>query len=191
MKRLALVLLAASCAQVGPVLYRTPCGVQVRALIPDGGWPADWSEQRLRDAETEALAALKQYGRNGVDVNACAKLANWNLYPYPSPTWRDPYGRKVAGVTNCSKGLSIIGSDDPRRNALAHELAHAIQRCSPPQPPIDEGLDSDHADWNRDGINDAIEALYRAGQVYRSAASVRDAGQPVHALPSDWPEVLR
>lgn len=191
---LAAIFIAASCAQVGPVLYRTPCGVQVRAIVlldgGSGGWPVDWSEQRLHDAETEALAEF-QAQDSGVAVNACARLADWNLYPYPEPTWRDNFGKKVAGVTNCSKSLSIIGSDDPRRNALAHEFAHTLQRCDAPLP-VDLGLDGDHANWNRDHIYDAIEALYVAGQVYRSAASVRpDAGPPVHALPPDWPEVLR
>jgi hypothetical protein len=61
----------------------------------------------------------------------------------------------VAGLTDCFSSRIWIGTGVFDVNAFTHELAHLAQNCNSPQP-NDPGLDSDHSNWNRDGIFDAI-----------------------------------
>lgn len=78
---------------------------------------------------------------------------------HPERVFTDEYGRRVYGLTRCEFSVIEIGTDNLGRSALAHEMVHAMQNCIPLGP-----LDHDdyyHSNWDRDGINDAIEKVRR------------------------------
>lgn len=156
---LLLLLSVAGCVHVGPVLFRTPCGMQVRGFADrDGGLPSEWTQASLAEAEARTLAMLAKYSTDPRTRDACGKLKGWNIYPERTRDFVDIYGRKVAGITNCSKDLSIAGRGDPRRWALPHELVHAVQRCWTPAP-IDPGETADHSNWTRDGLRRVVDYM--------------------------------
>ena len=170
MKYLVLLLLAgctpAATTGISPTLFRSPCGLDIRGYT-DGGVHELWTQASVAAFEDRILDEFQFIGdaRFKRKANVCKLLNGWQIWLHPQGCWVDRWGREVCGLTDCLYKLSQVGAipglnDGPDRGSLAHELAHAVQRCSPVLP-VDPDLDEDHANWTRDGIYDAIGRLVR------------------------------
>ncbi|UOF79743.1 hypothetical protein [Caudoviricetes sp.] len=103
-------------------------------------------------------------------LDVCQKMVGYRIYTREENNWQDPYGRTngdghpltVAGLTSCINKTIEIGAPplgDWNKSSLVHELFHVAQGCEALQPATG-GKDADHANWSRDGIDDAIEKAY-------------------------------
>jgi hypothetical protein len=141
------------------------CGLKLRGYTEDAGMPDNWTCASFQAAETKALYLLSAYtyaaqslnSANGDDrlKQGCPALKDWSLWVHDTPSWFDPVRNySIVGQTGCDgKSIEIGWSAIPGQTALAHEFAHAIQRCWP-RMPVDwaAGEDWGHASWTRDGI---------------------------------------
>jgi hypothetical protein len=149
MKRLALLaLLFAGCAtycksRCGMALTRpgecAPFQAQEQAAL------AIYDQRKIFPYRT-ACAALDGYK---VEIRTDVEDAGVN-----EPTFDDEMDRDVAGVTSCwAKRIQVTPTPwHSQRNALSHEMVHAIQGC--PTGPHGES----HYGWYDAGIVDAIDA---------------------------------
>ena len=146
----------------------SPCGIILMGPIPEPslgniGQPS-WTCPELVRAESVITQAFATYVKDPRFASgaACEALRGWKIWINPEPVWasadfataRNPEGL-LAGITFCDSGFSIIGNLPPLDSSLAHELAHVVQRCVPLGP----GLEGGHANWGRDGIQNAIDAV--------------------------------
>lgn len=157
MKRIALLLIAASCSPVPRIVCETRCGTQWVELQPDYYSPDDsteWTCDGLQEAEDKFLPLVQDlYPR------ACEAL-QVQLTFHPDSSW-DFYGSQVAGLTFCPMGVVELSSLNLRVSAYAHEMLHVMQGCVP-QLPVDEGQDLAHGDWVRNGFNGIINRWLEA-----------------------------
>lgn len=157
MIRFQILLLLASCATVPAPVCVTPCGLE---LLTAGA--TAWSCPALAEAEAASIEAFDAHVTDVRFRNACALLKGWRLVIMPGADWVDPYKRNVSGETNCDSWLVQVGERPPLQSSLPHELAHVIQRCMP--TPFEGSLPESqaaHANWDRDGINAAIDSVGR------------------------------
>lgn len=93
---------------------------------------------------------------------ALAVLAGLKVHTRATPCWTDPYGRSVCGLAWCQYGVVEVGTPAHwqhwSRSALPHELVHVMQGCDTPGE-IDKGMDDEHSNWERLGINEALRQL--------------------------------
>jgi len=147
-------------------LISTMCGAAL--VVDDHPYPASmqyasfrpedqllWTQEDLDNAETTAIVHLNDLPTLMSGDHLCNRLRTVTIIQEPNSVWIDPWRRDVAGMTECDLSRIYIGTGPYRDNAYAHELAHLAQNCNSPLP-IDEHLDYDHSNWNRDGIYDAI-----------------------------------
>lgn len=136
------------------------CGAVALGDIESG--ERSWLDgSQLREAEAALLYALTQHSK--LDTHkACGALAGTQIYTRSTACWTDPYGRAVCGLSWCNYRYTEVGTPAHwqhwRTSTLAHELVHVIQGCETPGE-IDPGMDRAHANWNRLGISDALQAL--------------------------------
>lgn len=123
-----------------------------------GKLPPEWTPASLAEAESRFLMMLGKYSTDPKTLDACGKLKGWSIYPMPTPSFVDAYGRKVAGWTNCQLNFSVAGAGYPAKWALPHELVHALQRCEATGP-VDPGQDDYHANWVRDGLRRVVDYM--------------------------------
>jgi len=132
-----------SCGAIPTALCPSTCGARMMGVLETGEMPEHWTCEDFQHAENMLVY--------GVDRRACAAVRNVEFYWEPGHPFY--YGaRSVAGVTFCDRNLVILSSLPPNVSAYAHEVYHLIQGCAAPLP-VDEGLDSQHANWNRANIN--------------------------------------
>ncbi len=135
---IACVLCLASCAPVPGPACVSACGLRLMA-------PAPWSCSEFQDAEDHALEAF-QAVTDPRFAHACTRISAYSVRVTAGATFPDATGRQLDGLTYCEHGAIYVGNVPPRRGALAHELAHAVQSCDPP----------DHRGWDTNGITDAL-----------------------------------
>lgn len=125
--------------------------------------PGMFTLEVLQEAEDATLPALQAYAtdpRFASQLDMCASLKGWQV----AHEWEQnfvSYGRKVSGVTMCNLKTAIVGTPpngDWRSSALAHELVHILQNCKARLPNEDDN-DEDHANWDKDGIQRAIDRV--------------------------------
>lgn len=118
--------------------------------------PADWSCRAIQEVEDVMVNGLPQFD--------ASELSHYRLTIVDPATPTDKWGREVRGWTDCFTGEMVIWAYPyhPAFSALGHEMAHALQRCTPKMP-VDPGHDADHADWWRSGI-DIVERQTREGR---------------------------
>lgn len=154
----ALLLLACSGSYDRPACV-TSCGLVYYGDFPSKVVP--YSCEQLQKLEDLTMA---EFDTRVTDLRfkpptACQAISGYSLYGTPESSWVDKYGRHISGVTICTQRTVQIGDfADIYETALSHELAHVVQNCNAIQPP-DTGLDGDHADWYRDHIYEAINAV--------------------------------
>jgi hypothetical protein len=145
MKPILLALLLTGCS-TGPICI-TDYGMGFMGY-PDGTPPdVTWSCSRINDIESKMVDYMGDY----------KLLKGYSIYLHPVDSWTDDFGRRVGGYTACGTKQMHIGLG---QEAIAHEIAHALQNCNAPLP-IDDGMDIDHADWLRDRIYLQIEKVSR------------------------------
>lgn len=160
-----LALLAVGCAPPPPpgTIYTTRCGMNYRGLIGTHEPAPRWSETIIQDLEDRAVETFAS-DANGAKMNQheiCESLEGYSLFIHAEPKWDcGPKGECVAGRSFCLERrvevATPIEAYSLRYSSLIHEIAHLVQDCKAPLP-IDPGLDEAHADWDRDGIYDAID----------------------------------
>lgn len=163
MRTLALMLLLPACAAIPPSEPGSNnCGMRVGGDFDTRG-PTDLTPEILADRLDAALnaASLTTDFHLMYAEDNCRRLVGYTVYTKPMYGWKDPYDRgfSVSGLTWCSSKTIVVGTPGDKnwnRSSLVHEIFHGMQNCQPPQPP-DVGNDTDHANWIRDGIFDAIE----------------------------------
>lgn len=163
MKHLILLACFAGCAAIPPTHPGSNnCGMRTGGDYKTHG-PSWLTFEILADRLDAALDAASFT----TDTNlmyaeeSCRRLVGFTVYTRPERSWPDPYGRgfNVAGLTWCDSRTIHIGTPEDgkwKHSVLVHELFHGMQNCKAPGPP-DLGGDTDHANWFRDGIYDAIE----------------------------------
>ena len=158
MKQLALVtLLLTSC---GAHYAQTNCGISVAGDYDDRFGESWLTPELLQvgvDKAIAATASTTDYTLMDQTEN-CKAMQGYNVYTKKT-VYFENFGRRVAGFTNCFTKIIVINTPEVLRvenSPLVHELFHVMQRCSA-RPPVDKGLDEDHANWYRDGIVWAIE----------------------------------
>jgi len=164
MKRLILFLSLASCSHPDTI-----CGQYLDTSQSDWLTVAD-----LQQAETEFIgAALLVAGdtRLSAPHNACKWLQNLRVLPMATPTFRDQWGRQVAGIAIPAKDWSLtqhspggfvqIGlAPSWKSSALVHEFIHIVQGGIPPPPCA--STDDSHCGWHRPGGEYAlVDAISR------------------------------
>lgn len=172
-----------SCGPTRAPLCVTKCGMHLmgdrygnmppEARSESQQWASLWSDEEYFSCEqfqwTEDVA-LREFGAvtDPSFKDVCAAIHNVPVYVQHEPNWVDEWGRHIGGMTDCrftTIPIIYVGNAHPLRGSLVHEMAHAIQRCSP-RKPIDPSRDADHANWTRDGIGQAIAGCW---DVYDSA----------------------
>lgn len=153
MRALALLLLA-SCVTIPPqpVACVSRCGMTLFTprTTPT---PNCLSFQDVEDRSISAFSSLAVVEADPRFSLACQRLRHWSVEIGDSVQFHPQTGERTAGFTLCDYRRVIIGHrDDLARSALAHELGHAIQGCTP-VPPF--GADHQHSNWG------AIDAALR------------------------------
>ncbi len=161
-----LLLLLSACATSSGDTYKTRCGVgpamdfYTGELIKESWIGVD----ALQWAEDEILWYLERHAKDPRLYNrkvACGTLTQLKVFVHPTWKWGTP-GSEVSGVAMCHMRYIEIGTPEDLKwtsTALTHELVHVMQDCKPVRP-AEDGLDNDHANWERDGIFDAIRATW-------------------------------
>lgn len=129
--------------------YKTRCGVEFQGSVP-------WTADEAQNVEDRALKAFKDIRGDDRFQRSCELIQNVTVTFDPEPWFKAMDGKRVRGVTYCWPALWIVigTEEDPVRSVLAHELAHAIQKCSPNRT---DAKDPDHAGWFDEGIAGAAE----------------------------------
>lgn len=128
----------------------------------DEHWNKTWLDgKQLREAETALLYSLARHSK--LDLGqGCAALAGLKVHTRATPCWTDQYGRSVCGLSWCQYGVVEVGTPPHwphwSRSTLTHELVHVMQGCNTPGE-VDPGMDDDHSNWERLGINEALRQL--------------------------------
>lgn len=168
MRFLPLVLFL-SCAGVPPGKPQSnDCGLTIVEGGNKAGLTGEILSQRL-GVMLDVMTLTTDY-RFNEPLDVCQRMVGFRIYTKEENNWPDPYGRKypdghtlmVAGLTSCINKTIEIGSPplgDWNKTSLVHELFHVAQGCAALLPATG-GMDDDHANWSRDGINDAIEKAY-------------------------------
>lgn len=137
-------LTASGCATVSKCT--TTCGFRADEV------PVGWTCQDVQDVESAIIREL-QSAKDDRLKKQC-DLSRFQLLVVHAEDWWS-FGRQVQGLTYCENGNVIIGNSLPKDSALAHEIVHALQNCTPLEPYNDKDLF--HSNWKRDGLYDAID----------------------------------
>lgn len=154
------LLFAFGCAPAPVVACATACGMSLGTPV----YPVDalylgqgeWTCEEFQSAETTAVEALRTYGRDPRLQHTCEAVSGYRVYVQPEINFTSPDGANVAGLNFCSTRTIYVGNVSPMQSALAHEIAHAAQRCAPLLP-VDP-KDPDHSNWERDGVYNSLRA---------------------------------
>jgi hypothetical protein len=132
------------------------------------GWTCEAMDWEMATA-TRALRKVTQDVRFQYSAPE-QDLSGWQLVLHPTMEhqshtdgqWYHGYwldGRVVAGHTDCPQKRIHVGAGyEVRLSALAHELAHVFQRCTPYVGAKDAREDHFHAGWHDIGIYRALDA---------------------------------
>lgn len=121
-------------------------------VMQEAEWAADQAMRKTADPRLYTPGAM------------CKSLQNISVFSMPTINF-DSYNRRVSGITQCQNTTTntnyiVVGTPadgDWRHSSLVHELVHVAQLCTPRGPNTDPGRDADHANWDADGIQAAIE----------------------------------
>lgn len=138
------------------------CGIRMGGDATGHGQGTMFESQlsELVDAALDAATLTTDF-RFLDQIENCQAMVGYTLFTMPTPDWQSPWypNFRVAGLTSCVSRIIVVGtpaSGDWRDGATVHELFHVMQHCDAPHP-NDIGNDSDHSNWYRDGVFDAIE----------------------------------
>lgn len=110
---------------------------------------AKFDDARVRRIVYVAIAALAEVWPKESVYGA---LNGVRIVVQDTPSWVDPYGRKVAGLS-LYNGDIWVGSD---MDALCHEFAHRVESK------LDRIEDAQHQGWTEKGISEAIAKYHAA-----------------------------
>ncbi len=131
------------------VACTTLAGMRVMNPVPDL-----WCE-RVQAVEDRALYAFKSlYSFDSRFSEAKARLSNYMI----RLNTREKMGG-MEGVTDCDNEVIYLTDVPPMQSTLGHELAHAVQHCTPTMPwDFDHGEQGwFHSNWYKPGaIGDAL-----------------------------------
>jgi hypothetical protein len=113
------------------------------------------------DRAIDALGTVKGWSRPFV----CAKVETYviSIIPAVNGSWNDTYFGEghVAGLADCLHLSVHVGGGIPlTKSSLAHELAHAVERCADPGG-------KEHTRWQ--GVGGVYEALEKFGTAPEAA----------------------
>lgn len=163
MRYLAVALVLLSCVVARPPqVCMAECGIELLGL-PDGGLPETWTCKGFQEHTSHVLATFNHHV-TGADRRfghqlACSAVRGWWVRINPAPSWPDQYGRYagVSGLSYCMLREMEVGNKPITQSSYAHELAHAIQNCTPNLQPACPRLVDGHECWEQDGVERAIE----------------------------------
>lgn len=178
---LLLALSLVACAPQGNVLCETSCGLKLIGPIPyqDNSLTGDysnmpwWTCENLQDVEDKTLALWQTdvvpHDPRFKDYPACQSMNGMELWVHTEEFfWSPDHNSYVEGEAHCDIGYIEVGARPPYTGILTHELSHVAQHCDPKGPPVprDAGESdavyedaNDHANWERDGIRQAINDM--------------------------------
>jgi hypothetical protein len=88
--------------------------------------------------------------------STCEVLSTWTLSMHEKAFWKEPgFSHTIAGLTDCQSRHSVISNSPSDRSTLPHEIAHAVQDCTP-NDCAHPGDDDHHACWAENGIYRAL-----------------------------------
>lgn len=168
MKTAILALLLVGCTQLPAERCVTTCGMELVGTAPERhmeyrGQPW-WTCEQFQRAEDEIVADYEektaQHDARFAVGKACKALKGWKVEVAEVTYWPADM-ETVGGLTYCDQGYMLVNAVPPMLSSLAHEVGHAIQNCSPKGPA--DGGDSQHANWGRDGLYGAQQAVDLVG----------------------------
>lgn len=149
-----LILLLCACGPVYPdATCETYCGMVfvggfARSAQYGPGYP-QWNCHAFQVIEDGVILNFPKANDLRFE-RTCEALSGWKVRMDTLPS---PY----AGLTDCDLKLTTIDFHPPDASPLTHELAHAVQNCSP-NPCAHPGIDDAHACWQENGISAVIDA---------------------------------
>lgn len=149
--------LSVSCAHPYGVCAPTQTGITLlgQGNGPTSKLPNNWTCERLIKEESRALSLFARHVTGDGRFHQSHDFQGWELIVEPTDPFIDAWGRRVSGYTACWQARIVVGGN-VQGSSFAHELAHAIQNCSPNDTPgVDE--DTDHAGWKAQGIQRAVD----------------------------------
>jgi hypothetical protein len=140
---------------------RTECGLLYVGSEDGEELPEGWdlaSIQTVEDRVRDSFARM--VNAPGFDSSSsCRSMDGVILQVRREARWPSTSspGKMASGEFDCDTRVLTVGlhPEGPRLSALAHELAHVVQRCSPPSS-IDAGRDAEHSNWTSANIIEAI-----------------------------------
>lgn len=142
----------------------TKCGLYATEL------PKNWTCKTLQDAEDRTMEAFKARAHDP-RLNSCEAVAGFSIKMHYVESWKrtrvsyeDPsknVDEWVFAITDFGEKIIELNFDG---RSFAHEYAHVLQHGRPREP-INKA-DPDHSNWDKDGINDAIE-YYKSVKVQK------------------------
>ncbi len=161
MRFFALSLLLLACGPVGPPKEPhciTGLGMRYMGEWETGEEIAPWhfTCEYFQETERRVIQALGSTYIEDANIDA-TRLMGVQIWMVDKPDWVDDWKRHIAGQSFCVYGyMHINNSTFAGWSSLPHEMMHFLQNCGAVQPP-DPNRDSDHANWDRDGIYQAID----------------------------------
>ena len=161
MKYLAPILLLA-CGGIRPQFdsqCQTACGMrflgefQSNAAYPDNS--TGWNCEAFQIIERSMLAQFPKVNDPRFK-DVCEVVSTWTVSMHEKAFWKESgFAFTISGLTDCQQHHSIISNSPSDRSTLPHEIAHAVQNCTP-NDCTHPGDDAHHACWVENGIYRAL-----------------------------------
>lgn len=163
MRYVSILVLLLNCAGIPPNRPNANnCGL-VMAGDFDGNGEGTLTKAILDDRLDAALSSIVFVTDPEIfDImEQCQKLVGYRIYTKPTRGFtipNKPY--LISGATWCWNKTIVVGTPDNNdwtKSSIVHEIYHVWQNCNSGDGPPDRLNDTDHANWERYGIYEAIE----------------------------------
>lgn len=122
------------------VACETDNGILVLDPVPPG-WcdEVQGVEDRIFEAFRSVVPFDERFG------SSMARTRGWRVVVVDALSWGD----NIMGQTDCDNRVVYVNNNRPATSSLGHELAHAVQLCTPTQPWVLNGSVQDyyHSNW--------------------------------------------
>ncbi len=146
---LVMLIFMAAALACGHVPVSCPTRLGVTLVGTTDNWNCSDFERRV------ALALQALSASSDPRLSLPVGNPNWQLFIRPGDSFI-VNGKEVIGMTYCNSHQIELADRVWKRAALTHELAHVLQGCLP-RSPYEGAPDLSHANWDRDGIWQALE----------------------------------
>lgn len=123
-----------------------------------------WTCDEFQLAEDLTMDAFRRHSKD-TRLHSTLQLQGYDVVMRDEVAFNSWFS-EVTGVTSCPTLVMEVGRSSPLW-VLPHEMAHALQRCTARGPDRDN-YDDAHANWESDGIMDAVWELDKGAQEMRS-----------------------